>query len=41
MRSPEIIEERCGNSVRMIEKHYAKFLNKGRRDAINRVELGN
>ena len=34
------VAKNCGTSVRMIEKHYAKFLNKGRRDAINRVELG-
>jgi len=34
------VAQNCGTSVRMIEKHYDKFLNKGRRDAINRVEFG-
>lgn len=31
----KIVADSCGTSVRMIEKHYAKFLAKDRREAIN------
>lgn len=31
----KVVADSCGTSVRMIEKHYAKFLGKDRRDMIN------
>ena len=34
------IAKNCGTSVKMIEKHYAKFLNQDMRDAMNSVQLG-
>jgi hypothetical protein len=36
----QVVAENCGTSVRMIEKHYGKFMGADRRDMINRVELG-
>lgn len=37
---PQVVAENCGTSVRMIEKHYGKFLPKDRRDFFNQVTLG-
>jgi site-specific recombinase XerD len=36
----QVIAENCGTSVRMIEKHYGKFLGSDRRAMMNAVELG-
>ena len=35
----QVVAENCGTSVRMIEKHYGKFLPQDRRDFFNRVAL--
>jgi len=35
----QMIAENCGTSVRMIEKHYGKFMPKDRREMLNRVAL--
>lgn len=35
----QVVAENCGTSVRMIEKHYGKFLPKDRRDFFNQVKL--
>ena len=37
---PQVVAENCGTSIRMIEKHYGKFLPKDRRDCFNQVKLG-
>ncbi len=37
---PQVVAENCGTSIRMIEKHYGKFLAKDRRDMMNSVQLG-
>ncbi|MEZ5586251.1 MAG: tyrosine-type recombinase/integrase [Sedimenticolaceae bacterium] len=37
----QVIAENCGTSVRMIEKHYGKFLAEDRRAMMNQVSLGN
>ena len=36
----QVVAENCGTSVRMLEKHYAKFMGKDRRAMMNLVELG-
>jgi hypothetical protein len=36
----QVVAENCGTSVRMIEKHYGKFLPQDRRDFFNQVKLG-
>ena len=36
---PQVVAENCGTSVRMIEKHYGKFMPKDRRAMLNRVAL--
>lgn len=36
----QVVAENCGTSVRMIEKHYGKFMPKDRRAMLNKVELG-
>jgi integrase len=36
----QLIAENCGTSVRMIEKHYGKFLPEDRRAMLNKVALG-
>jgi len=36
----QVVAENCGTSVRMIEKHYGKFLNADRRAMFNQVSLG-
>ena len=36
---PQIVAENCGTSMRMIEKHYGKFLKKDRRAMFNKVAL--
>jgi integrase len=36
----QVVAENCGTSVRMIEKHYGKFLPQDRRDFFNAVKLG-
>jgi integrase len=36
----QVVAENCGTSVRMIERHYGKFLPQDRRDFFNRVALG-
>jgi integrase len=35
----QVVAENCGTSVRMIEKHYGKFLPQDRRDFFNQVRL--
>ena len=35
----QVIAENCGTSVRMIEKHYGKFMPKDRRRLLNQVVL--
>ena len=37
--SPQVVAENCGTSVRMIEKHYGKFMPKDRRAMLNQVAL--
>lgn len=37
---PQVVAENCGTSVRMIEKHYGKFMASDRREMLNRVSLG-
>lgn len=37
---PQVVAENCGTSVRMIEKHYGKFLPQDRRNFFNQVRLG-
>jgi integrase len=36
----QVIAENCGTSVRMLEKHYAKFVGKDRRAMMNTMALG-
>ncbi len=36
----QVIAENCGTSVRMLEKHYAKFTKEERRAMMNTVALG-
>jgi integrase len=36
----QVVAENCGTSVRMIEKHYGKFLPQDRRNFFNQVKLG-
>jgi len=36
---PQIVAENCGTSVRMLEKHYAKFMATDRRRMFNKVAL--
>lgn len=36
----QIVAENCGTSLRMLEKHYAKFMKEDRRAMMNKVELG-
>jgi len=38
--SIQVVAENCGTSVRMIEKHYGKFLAVDRQEMMNRVSLG-
>ena len=35
----QVVAENCGTSVRMIEKHYGKFLKSDRRAMFNKVEI--
>ena len=35
----QVLAENCGTSVKMIEKHYGKFLRSDRREMFNRVKL--
>jgi len=36
---PQVVAENCGTSIRMLEKHYGKFLPKDRRKMLNQVAL--
>jgi hypothetical protein len=36
----QVIAENCGTSVRMIEKHYGKFVGSDRRAMMNAMTLG-
>ncbi len=36
----QVIAENCGTSVRMIEKHYGKFMKADRRAMFDKVKLG-
>lgn len=36
----QVVAENCGTSIRMIEKHYGKFMKADRRAMFNRVRLG-
>ena len=36
---PQVVAENCGTSLRMIEKHYGKFLKADRRAMFNAVAL--
>ena len=36
----QMVAENCGTSIRMIEKHYGKFLAHDRRNFLNQVKLG-
>ena len=36
----QVIAENCGTSVRMLEKHYAKFVGSDRRAMMNSMTLG-
>jgi hypothetical protein len=35
----QVVAENCGTSVRMLEKHYGKFLSTDRREMFNKVGL--
>ena len=35
----QTIAENCGTSIRMIDKHYGKFMATDRREMLNKVEL--
>jgi len=39
--SPQVIAENCGTSVKMIEKHYGKFMNEDRLMMLNQVTIAN
>jgi len=36
----QVVAENCGTSIRMIEKHYGKFMPKDRRRLLNQVQIG-
>jgi integrase len=36
----QVVAENCGTSIRMIEKHYGKFMAQDRRSFFNQVQLG-
>ena len=35
----QVVGENCGTSVRMIEQHYAKFIQQYRKDMMNKVQM--
>jgi len=37
--SAQVVAENCGTSIRMIEKHYGKFLKSDRRKMMNNIEI--
>jgi len=39
--SPQVIAENCGTSVKMIEKHYGKFMDEDRINMLNKVSIAN
>jgi len=39
--SPQVIAENCGTSVKMIERHYGKFMDEDRRLMLNQVSIAN